>query len=343
MALRFIPLFACCAALVSLPTEARACSPMLCVSPQFAPGAGGVVAADVPGIPLRLSQYLSQPKAPVELLDAAGKAQLIQVETDTVSGWNLLKPVKGLTPGAAYVLRMPDHCQALELPAPATPVLTLFPFTAGPPAPAPQTIGKLTLTALPTEVIQVWTYSGSCTVGLLVGSVQLSLQPSAELLPWLPVAQSETWVDGKLFSKSEPGHVPFAGGPPQPTGWPNEINHVDRIFAACGAVPQGVEPGLALGKHHLDFRIHLPGFNQPAYLSTDFELACQLPGADAGSSDGAAGDAGAADAGASVPPPAAPAKGGCSAGRSAGGWGWLLLLALGGVWRGRGGGWRWQA
>ncbi len=307
------------AAAILAPARADACEPVACISPQFAPGAGGVVAADVPGIPLRLSTSQSvspKPTATVEVVDANGKAQLVQVDTDPLGGWATVKPVKGLKPGMAYVLRTEDFCKAADLPSSPTPVIVQFPFTAGPPAPAPKTIGTLTVKPLPSEVIKVWTVSGSCTVGLMVGSVRLALQPSPELLPWLPVAQSEAWVDGLLWSTSWPGHVPFEGGPAQPEGWVGEASLVNRIYAPCGAVPNGVQPGLALGKHHLDFHIRLPGYSQPAYLSTDFDLSCQLPGADAGSSD----------AGSNVPPPSSPASNGCTAGCSGvAGWSMLLL------------------
>ena len=352
-----LAIFATCATALTA-TPALACSPMYLCKPKITFAAGAVLPANTAAIPLLLPSPNQPPYEPlVPVLYQDGQVEPTELVDDTMAGWKLFKPLKGLKEGKTYVLHLPQFCPDFETGGTSVLPPDDVTFVAGPTAPVPTTLGTLGLTALAPAMVSVWTNSGSCTEPILAaqGRVDVALAPAWQ--PWLTLTRSELWVDGTVWQKSVYGDVPQTGATP-PEGTFGRTVHA--FHAACQTVQAGTDGGVQPGEHHVDVRLHLAGaYDDAPYIYKDMALGCiAIPEQDAGTTadTDASPETDAptdADAGADAPsntadgvtadgttggaPPAAPAPGnGCTAARGGAGQAWSLamgaLLAAGLVW-----------
>lgn len=302
---------------------ADACSPPLVCKPKLSFAAGAQLPATAPGIPILLPTPMQPPYEPVVpvLLDGAGQPMAIDVADDSLPGWKLIKPLKGLQTGKVYTLRLPGFCQdangALLPPEDVT-------FTAVAKPDPPVSVGALELTALAPAQVSVWTSAGSCTVPIQAARGVVALQPDPALLPWLPLARAELWLDGEVWTRGLYGDLPLAGATTDPGSFGRTVR---SFFVACGEVPAMADAGLAPGLHHVDLRVHVAGAtSDAAYLYGDLTVGCIVtPGDDATTFTDSAADATStvAESGAE----AKSADNGCAAGAGGGATpGWLAAV-----------------
>lgn len=127
-------------------------------------------------------------------------------------------------------------------------------WTVGPAAPLPMSLGTLVASDVTISSIDLATVGngGRCFEPIDAAFVDISLMPSAEATPWLPLLIFETYVDGQRW---HPSAISISN---------HRIGHSwqgsgrDRLVADCGAANPRF-PALAPGAHTVELRARLVG------------------------------------------------------------------------------------
>ena len=257
---------------------AQACSPPQCVPPLVAPAAGKSLPGNLPGFPVIHERGEgvdgSAPLTVVELIDPAGA--VVPTDERMLPDWvGLVAPLAPLIPGT-YKLRWRETCSfenatQTGVPIPARMAEREVIVTAA--QPLPTSIGTLSLETR-RETYRV-NANASCTADVSASVVRLTLQPSAELAPYLPVAKLSVVINGQRWASSLYGAVSVI---------PPSIYFAARtpleIFAVCSAPSggQSIDRGLAEGTHQAELRVEIPGAaSAPAPVPFTFQLSCAGP------------------------------------------------------------------
>lgn len=292
---------------------ALACSQPLCWPAEFAVPNRAQVPANVPALlfsPARATNGQQSQASSFVLRDDQG--QEVPVEVTPVAAGSLqqrVRPTMSLAAGKTYEAEFALDCDD----APAVHRV----FTAGPASDLPSTIGtavasghRLGMANAPVDI------PGMCpgtTVPVAAALAKVTLSLSPEMRAYWPLASLSARAGQK--------------GVHLTTQTISSNGDIDvEVYAACGASTAGADPGLAPGRHTIEFKAALAGIpTNLRPLTATVELSCMPAEADAGVSDGgldATPDAGApGDAAkpgdgsildaAPVPPPMA-SGGGCS-------------------------------
>ena len=338
LSVRLAPVLAAAAVLlggIAVSAPLWACTAPLVCKPKLSLVAGAQIPANAKGIPVLLPTPLQPPYQPVvpQLLNSAGQPVAVDLLDDAI-GWTLVKPVKGFEVGSLYTLRLATLCKDAEGALLPPDDITL---TASAAAPLPTELGVLQLTAMPAELVSVWTTTGSCTEAILAVRGRIAVQATAALAPWKALARTEVKIDGAPWAQSGYGDLPLADErtPAKLMG-----RTIHAFHAGCGPISSSADKGLPVGLHHVELRIHVAGEASDAPdLQGDLQLQCPAsPDKDTISGTDATADAG-KDA---TPGPVATASlegggGSCGAAQSAGlgWWAGAAGLALVVAWRRR--------
>jgi hypothetical protein len=283
--------------IAAAPSDSEACSPPLCQPGFFAPVNDGTVPANLPAFYWKpFSSVLSQPVPdPSNVLFARAAAPTMSLPfTATMLPDNsyLIAPRQPLTPGTQYVLTDQYMCGGTNGPS--------VTFQAAAAAPLPTSLGTLAEAMNLTGPIKVPSAGGECTAEVVAQQIGITLQPSAEALPWRDVLRFETYVDGQRWSASSGVVSSELPG----SSW--RVRGADLLYAVCKSGNEYPGSGLAVGPHEVVMRATVPGSTTVVESSA---LTVQLDCADAGPSGGDDQDGG----------------GGCAA-SGPGSSSWLLLL-----------------
>lgn len=213
-----------------------ACSPPPCWAGYFTPTTGTTVPSNIPALywqPLHGVQDGGNDIGQVTLVSSADLQTPLPFTSSPVAGSDayLIVPTQPLVEGTTYTLGDANTCLAApEYPAAPTSV-----FLVGPSAPMPSTLGAVTVTGAGVAALDVPTASGSCTSPVQADRAMLSLELSADALPWRDALHIETLVDG------------------QP--WDSRT----LVYHACQSDDPLAATGVAAGSHEVSMRATLPG------------------------------------------------------------------------------------
>lgn len=240
-----------------------ACSPPPCWAGYFTPTTGTTVPSNIPALywqPLHGQQNGGNDVQQVTLVSSADPETPLPFTSSPVAGTDayLITPTQPLVEGTTYTLGDANMCLAApEYPAAPTSV-----FLVGPSAAMPSTLGAVTVTDAEVATLNVPTSSGSCTFDVQADRATLSLELSADALPWRDALHIETLVDG------------------QP--WESRT----LVYRVCHSDDPGAATGLAAGSHEVSMRATLPGTDIVlATAAVTFSLDC--PGDPGDPDDGA--------------------------------------------------------
>ncbi len=268
------------------PREAAACSPPPCVPGHAAPAEGATVPGNVPAVPVLLSESFSPSpgsrEAPATLLDGQGRpVPTTWVPPGAGSREALLKPDAPLAPGSYRIVRAPVcKLTGAGLPAPAGGEVAQS-FTATSPSPLPTTAGAVKVGAAVQKRYNV-SASGSCAEEVPAAVVALTLEPSAALVPFLPVARITVNVNGERWAATLPGgaHGPI------PRSMYFASRAATELFRVCETKPNVSDRGIPLERVTGEVVVDLPGQGALPPIPFSATLPC------GGGVDGGAGGAG---------------------------------------------------
>jgi hypothetical protein len=266
-------------ALLAVPEPAAACGKGACLPGFVAPRAATTIPANAPALFYRGYGAPAEGGEPVRVsAEGEGGATPIPTTIEDISPGlgALVRFGAPLEAGRTYEVR---HYQASCTETLAVDAETSFAtqtFTAGPTAPLPTASGALSGEQGVTTDPAFAAFGGStCTVATNARVVRLSFTPSAELLPFLPVASVQVSVDGAapfettvgLDPNEAPTTGPFARPPLQ-------------FYASCereALVAKGGDPGLTPGVHTIRVQARIAGVaeaEQPSAVTTSVDLSC---------------------------------------------------------------------
>lgn len=161
-------------------------------------------------------------------------------------------------------------------------------FSAGPASALPGTIGSADVIYLTGTLGGRYGFNAEGRVAMWgryapVAVAQITIHPSAELQPYLPLTRFSTYVDGVLWGESHYGRgtASYEAAPDQVT-----FRDFTRVYATClrDAADSACESsGVAVGSHEVELRAHVAGAaTEPTPLRFQIHLSC--PG-DAGVPD----------------------------------------------------------
>jgi hypothetical protein len=279
-------------AICAVEKEARACSwAGYCgkVADRLAPGSGATIPANAPGLAVHAGAGSTVQAFELRAGDGGPPPR---TTLDTASFETILKLADPLVPGTQYELSVVTRCPSSDDGGPSLKTTTGI-FEVGEARAMPTTIGQAKVDYLLAKIggryghhidapLTSWT-DGVATVA------QITIEPSSELTPFLPVTKFSVFVDGSLWASSHYGH---GTGSYEPKPDLVSIQDFSRIHAYCeGRAPMGsaCEPGTAApGTHGVEIRAHLAGAaSDPAPIFLTVDLACPDAGAE---SDVDAGD-----------------------------------------------------
>jgi hypothetical protein len=300
---------------------AHACSQLLCDDVEVGPPAPASLPANVPALYARLNRfyrvdaaYSEDPAAAVRLRDGGGREVPIDLVPAGETGGYWVLPRAKLAPGS-YQLGVRSICERTR-GHPTTGVLTA-PFwkdvdlAIAANSPLPTAAGTLSVKGTRREP-RYWSgvESWCQLVPQEVAVVELSFEPSAELVPFQGVARMTLHVDGVLWARSRYGTAEVA----------RTIYEVERstleVHAPCEPPSPYAnyrpDPGVTEGAHVAELVVELAGGVALPAVPVRFTITC-----DAGDEEP---DAGVADA---RSPDAAPGMareggGGCGVARGPG-------------------------
>ena len=304
MSLRVIACVALAAGALA-PSTGRACTPR-CPAFAAAPPDGAVVPANVPALVVRspdLRCWYSMCQGieleTPEIIDSGERSVGFEYLDPGSNAPHLLVLAAPLTSGETYRFRYPDPCATATNCREGTCVIPFREQTlvAGPIAPLPTSLGEVEVSEACVEVAPISTRRGSCVVNATVATLRLSIRPSADLVPFLPVTYFTSSVRGE-----ETGRTPHA---PELVDGQLAGDAVGPIYSRCDAWDDLDANGLSPGIHEVIVRAWIAGLAQPLEHRVAIEIRCDgVPLCD-GSGTWAAPDSGQPilpDAG----PPAAP-------------------------------------
>lgn len=282
-------------ALLAVPEPAEACGKGVCPRGYFAPRDTTTVPLNVPALVHAGSAPPPDGAAAVTLTTSAG-APVAFVSTPTPGSFTvLLRPSAPLVQGETYVISQYQSCGTG-----ASVGFAQQTFLAGPAAPLPTTLGQIVQTQRYVDDAYRELAGTKCWDTQRTAVTRLIFEPSAELVPWLPVTTFTFRVDGSPYGASLHGHGP---NDVMPHPW------WDRwLVEAHGACEEPtkesqLDRGLALGTHSYQLEARIAGVETSVgTIAGTFELGCD--GVAVGPPAGAAGASGAAGAGNSGPGPA---------------------------------------
>lgn len=236
--------------------RAEACSPPPCWAGYVTPATGTTVPASIPALywqPMDDNQGGGNDIQKVTLQTVAQPPVDVPFTAMAVSGSDafLIVPAAPLAEGTTYTLGDANTCSSLpEYPAAPSSV-----FLVSASAPLPGTLGTVTVTDQEVAALTVPTSSGSCTSEVMADRAQLSLELSADAMPWRDALHVETLIDNQVWDSRT------------------------LAYRVCSSDDPGAATGLAAGTHQLAMRATLPGtdlvMTTPA---VSFRLEC--PGED---------------------------------------------------------------
>lgn len=214
-----------------------ACSPAPCQAGYFTPATGTTVPASIPALywqPLRDQQGVVDDIQRVMLTSTSDPSTPLPFTATPVSASStayLIVPSQPLVEGTTYQLGDANTCTDFpDFPAAPTSV-----FLAAASAPLPASLGTVTVTDQEVATSSVPTSSGSCTVDVQADRAMLTLELSADAMPWRDALHVETLVDGQPWSS--------------PT----------LVYRVCHSDDPGAATGLSAGSHEVSMRATLPG------------------------------------------------------------------------------------
>jgi hypothetical protein len=256
-------------------------------SMEVAPADGAVMPSNSPALAVDTFAVQSE-SLQLFSVDAGVPATVF----DPTSG--LLRLEGPLVEGAQYKLQRTNSCADVDAGATAA---TSF-FTVGPAKPLPTTTGTATVEYGMALIDGRYSHERhSMPVGL-PGDVfaivaHIHIVPSADLIPFLPVAAFSTLVDGKLWGSSFYGH-----GVSTYEAQSDIVTYYDfvTVYASCTHFAAGGLcglPGVTLGSHTVDILAKVAGAADPAAIHLSIDLECPK---DAGAQPGPASEGGGSDA-----------------------------------------------
>lgn len=257
-------------------------------SASVSPATGLSMPANAPAIVLFPSDA-SPSVAPLpQLFDANGDP----VSIDVVTGWPelLVVPKAPLAAGHTYKLRFDDGCDGYKPVEAGTSIPVERSVATTSESPLPQTTGSVKLVSY--EVRPTHVYIGSqCYTDIKAAVATLNLEPSSDLLPYMPVSMIEVSVDGVKWNRSRYGslaQLPNVDGPSQ-----DSTRVPLQMFAACEKPPlQDTDEGVTPGKHTVSVQAHVAGASKdPAPALIEIDLQCPPVALDGGA-DSALADTG---------------------------------------------------
>ncbi len=118
----------------------------------------------------------------------------------------------------------------------------------------PKVLGTLKVEGLSRATFRVGTISGSCDREVTAARLKITLEPSAEAKPGLPLMAFKTYVDGQWY-------VPWntLGAIPNPWhSWKGRGE--DMLFSTCVVTDKGVTGQLTQGEHRVRMVGTMPGW-----------------------------------------------------------------------------------
>lgn len=325
-------------ALLGGSAAAVACTGLACSPGHAAPAEGATVPANAPALPVLLTEARYPAVArenldAVKVLDAHGREVPVTRALEFASSLNaLINPVAPLLPGAYRLVREPV-CQYNSPTSPATP--TSGPveqkFTVAAASPFPTVAGTIRVGPAVRKKYNVGA-DVSCSAEVPSVVVELKLEPSAELAPFLPLARWRVKANGEDWAATLPGGTLSA----IPRSYYQAPRVATELFRVCETEPNVRDLGMKAEQVVGEVIVDIPGRGALPPIPFTANLACadaSVPdaGTDVG---GGVRDAGTASADASRPiPPSNSGGGGCSVATSnaAGSRGATVLALLAGL------------
>jgi len=186
-----------------------------------------------------------------------------------------------LVEGAQYQLRVSSACSwAAGASWDAGTSLVTSSFVAGPATPLPTSIGEARVDYQSAQVAGRYGLQGQDGFVVATGGpeavvAQITISPSAELVPFLAVTAFTTLVDGTYWGESFYG----TGVSPHETQ-AGIVSYRDflRVYASCGRQAESAaceSPGVGIGRHAVEVQAHVAGAaSDPPPLMLSIDLAC---------------------------------------------------------------------
>lgn len=232
------------AAVLAPAGEGRACS--VGCETWFLP-AGGIVPANLPAVRWRPIQGGPGTLVVTEVLPDGRAAEMpMTVEMRNYTWWEG-RFTRPLVVGATYVVSVEWWCND-----PSKPKTDAVHLVAGPEAPLPTKLGRVTVSGAFRAMCEVWTSSGSCWSTADVSARRVALELSDEAEPWREALDlrwgttAEGWVAG-LPELDENGE----GTDHDPLSF--------TAYALCESSDIGQYPGNPEGTHEVVVSATIPG------------------------------------------------------------------------------------
>lgn len=270
------------AALLSLlqlaaPSSAQACHPPSCNEGQ---ALAGTVPANAPALLWRPQTGWHDWKdkgdgvSLVRVVSGTEQSVPVTVAFDTDLGGYLVQPDSPLKPGSSYTLKGKNFCTGPS----GSWSDNAWSVTAAATAPLPKSLGTLEVKNLGAATIQLGNAAGMCHTDVTAARVEVTLKPSAEIKPWLPLLAYQTYVDGEAYYAT--ASIAYFHPPWQ--SWAGRGK--DRLVSVCSQ-RNGSEIGhLPPGSYKVVLKATLPGTNTTLETPpVQVTLTCpSAPGSDAG-------------------------------------------------------------
>jgi hypothetical protein len=197
----------------------------------------------------------------------------------------LLRINAPLVPGETYVLRSTAVCGHMQ----DVSGLTETTIVASEPRPLPTTVGtaRVEYRLARLQESTLFPEAGQTSSNSIAAVAQITIEPSAELVPYIPLATISTSVDGRLWGSSDIGQ---GVDPKEPRPDVVSVPDFTRVYVACGPLPTNTCGALVAtrGHHEVEISARITGSTaEIAPIKLSIDLVC--PDGDAGS-DASPGD-----------------------------------------------------
>lgn len=299
-------------ALVALlvPDRGDACGTPRCFSSRPAPRGDAGIPSNVPAIAFAPGvvegQSIVVADGRLRLVDSSDFEIASTIEPDQNSpGEFLVRPQAPLTPGEFYRIEYPEPCTGeFGTPGPDGGAVLASSFVAESPSSLPASVGALSVQESAEGKLGILTVCGRCERDVDVAFAKLSLTPTPELVPYLPVTRFILYVDGEYWAEAPYGSFTLDGGF-DPRGWRvvetsgptasqrlvenwiTDSRRVDLVYARCHRHTDSTEDdGVMPGAHTAQLVAEIAGTSvQLVSIAIAVDLQCFAAGTSVSSSD----------------------------------------------------------
>lgn len=177
--------------------------------------------------------------------------------------------------GATLTLRAANPCDLLYSDGGVPALADVASWTVTDAVPLPTTLGTLGVEVVASGTVPQPTLNATCDEPMTTTYADLVLAPSTEAAPWSDLFVYETLVDGEVFLPTV-SISPFNGysGQSQAFGGSWRGRGIDRVFARCGSMTNG----LPEGTHGVSMRARLPDGTVVTTAEVSIRLTCPPDG-----------------------------------------------------------------